>query len=61
MLPKIKFILDGDKVREITKKDIEILKEMNASLASKALRILAFAYKIIKDKEEENLIFTGLV
>ncbi|MDR0772678.1 MAG: hypothetical protein LBF15_07000 [Candidatus Peribacteria bacterium] len=45
MLPKIKFILDGDKVRKITKKDIEILKEMNASLASKALRILAFAYK----------------
>ncbi|MDR1988038.1 MAG: hypothetical protein LBQ24_04790 [Candidatus Peribacteria bacterium] len=33
MLPKIKFILDGQNIRKITKKDIEILKATNTQMA----------------------------
>jgi hypothetical protein len=29
MLPKIKFVLDGQEIRKVTKKDIELLKNIN--------------------------------
>lgn len=65
LLSKCKFILDSDRVREITDSDKQKIKSVNEELASNALRVLAFAYKevdkIDKNNAEENLIFVGLI
>lgn len=52
--------IDG-KVRKITEEDITNIQNASAEMATKALRVLALAYRYIDELEEENLIFVGLV
>lgn len=70
ILPRVKFILDGGVVREITDKDIEKITATNKAFGSQALRVLGYAFKplgsateveTIDHKEvEKNLVFVGL-
>ncbi len=66
VLSKCSKILDGKKVRQITKEDIDKIKKSICKMASKALRVIGFAYKDIdKFKEcesaiENDLVFVGL-
>jgi len=60
------FILEDGKVRRLTKGDKEIIASRNRDLAEDALRVLAFAYKVLDEEEEKkenienDLIFLGL-
>lgn len=59
------YLLDGV-VKEIDNKFIKTVELANQGMARNALRVLGFAYKELKKenditKEENNLIFTGLV
>ncbi|MBX4196798.1 cation-translocating P-type ATPase [Candidatus Pacearchaeota archaeon] len=56
-----KIIING-KVRILSQKQREEIMALNDSLATKALRVLAFAYKDYKlrEKNEAKLIFAGL-
>lgn len=54
-------ILDHGKERKITSADIEKIYEVNKLFSSKALRVLALAYKTTGVILEEDLIFVGLV
>ncbi|MFT4308553.1 MAG: cation-translocating P-type ATPase [Candidatus Woesearchaeota archaeon] len=54
----------GNKVRKITKKDVDRIHEVLESYAGDALRTLAFAYKPadpVRKDDEENLVFLGIV
>ncbi|MCL2621844.1 MAG: cation-translocating P-type ATPase [Firmicutes bacterium] len=60
-------ILDNNKVRDITASDIEIINNKVSEFALSALRVLAYAYKPIKElpqklslADESNLIFVGI-
>ena len=60
------FILEKGKVRRLTNEDKEIIATRNRDLAEDALRVLAFAYKVLNEEEEKkenienDLIFLGL-
>jgi Ca2+-transporting ATPase len=59
------YLYQGE-VKEITDKFIKTVELANQGMARKALRVLGFAYKEVKDynklsEEESGLIFTGLV
>ena len=55
-------ILINDEVRNITEDDVKEIYEANKKFSSKALRVLALAYKYSNENiSEENLIFVGLV
>ena len=63
ILTKCDKILENGKIRKITKEDIQKVKTANSSLCSNALRVLGFAYRDSKDKndiKEEKLIFVGM-
>lgn len=61
LIEKCSYILDGDKVRELTAEDKRVIAEKNSYFASDALRVLAYAYKVDDGTEyESNLIFIGL-
>jgi len=66
ILERCSFILEDGKVRRLTKGDKEIIASRNRDLAKDALRVLAFARKVLKEEEEKkenienNLIFLGL-
>lgn len=72
LLSRCTHIQDGDKVRKITFKDIDDIKNLNKDMCSKALRVLAFATKNIDVKyndetgidnkaiNENDLVFLGL-
>ena len=53
-------ILDGDKVRKITKEDIDELYRVNDDMSHRALRVLALGYHLDNQINEENIIFVGL-
>lgn len=56
-------IYDNGKVRKITNEDLENIKNANASLCSNALRVLGFAIRDCKSKDdmkEEGLTFVGM-
>ena len=61
ILNNAKFILENGKVRELTKKDIDHIYEVNTEFSSKALRVLALAYTNKDSIDESDLIFVGLV
>ena len=64
ILKNVKFIEINNKVRPITKADIENINRASNELASNAYRVLAFAYHYHKgDKriKEEDLIYVGMV
>ncbi|MBO4366383.1 MAG: cation-translocating P-type ATPase [Clostridia bacterium] len=56
-------ILDHGQVRAFTQQDREKVEEANAEFSSRALRVLALAYREIEKPEtkEEDLTFVGLV
>lgn len=67
LLEKCTHILENGKKRKITKKDIDKINETNTNFASRALRVLAYAYKEVTgdvykiDKNiESELTFIGL-
>ncbi len=60
VLNKCAKILENGKVRKITKKDINNIIKTNKEFASKALRVLGFAYKESKKLDEKGLVFVGL-
>ncbi|MBA7665494.1 Calcium-transporting ATPase 1 [subsurface metagenome] len=67
ILERCSFILEDGKVRRLTKGDKEIIASRNRDLAKDALRVLAFAHKVLseeeekkKEKIEDDLIFLGL-
>ena len=59
-------IYDDGKIRKLTPKDKKLVHDANEQFATKALRILAFAYNPLKSNEkasantEKDLIFVGL-
>lgn len=66
LISKCSHILIGGKKVKITEQDISNIAEANSKMASKALRVLAFAYKEHdefdkNEKFEENMVFLGLV
>ncbi len=65
LVSKCSYINDGGKVRKITAKDIDAIKEANHNMAMKALRVLAVATKVdgIDDLQsiENEMCFVGLV
>lgn len=61
LIKKVNYILINGVVKEITKKDLQEINNANEQMSSKALRVLAFAYKESNDLNEDNLIFVGLV
>lgn len=54
-------INDGEKIRKLTKKDLEKIAEVSHEMAKDALRVLTLAYKDDGVLEEKDLIFAGLV
>jgi len=60
LLEKCSRILTADGVRAITESDREEIKRANSQMASRALRVLAAAYKEGDDLSEEGMIFVGL-
>ncbi|TKJ42712.1 haloacid dehalogenase [Candidatus Aerophobetes bacterium Ae_b3b] len=67
ILERCSLILEDGKVRRLTKGDKEIIASRNRDLAKDALRVLAFAHKVLseeeekkKEKIEDDLIFLGL-
>lgn len=57
-------IYDKGKVRKITQKDIDYFNLLEEKYSKKALRVLGFAYRSVKNKEdviEKDFIFLGLV
>lgn len=61
ILKRTKYIHEFGKVREITEEDIKKIYEINTYYSSKALRVLALAYKKADIIIEEDLIYLGVV
>jgi len=64
-----KYIYENGKAAELTKKDIDKLNAINIKYSQKAMRVLAFGYRELKDDKhdydmddvEKNVIFLGLM
>jgi Ca2+-transporting ATPase len=61
ILKHTSYILSSGQVREITPQDLDSIKDASFQMSSKALRILALAYKESDELTEDKLIFVGLV
>ncbi|HKL93878.1 MAG TPA: calcium-translocating P-type ATPase, PMCA-type [Clostridia bacterium] len=64
LIQKCTQIMDGDKVRAITAKDVQNITNANKEMALKALRVLAVAIKkenLSTKTLESDMIFVGLV
>ncbi|MBR3049221.1 MAG: cation-translocating P-type ATPase [Bacilli bacterium] len=61
ILSKSKYILIGGKKEKLDKKKKDELFKIEKKLSTKALRVLAFAYKDTADLEEKDLVFIGMV
>ena len=59
LLEKCKYVLNGINTRPLTEKDKKKILDMNDQMASKALRVLAFAYS--DSNSEKDLVFLGLM
>ena len=59
VLEKCKYIFNGINTRPLTEKDKKKISDMNDQMASKALRVLAFAYS--DSNSEKDLVFLGLI
>jgi len=60
LLKKCNKILVNGKTRKLTKKDINAIVKQNKEFASKALRVLGFAYKDTTKIQETSMTFLGL-
>ena len=69
ILKRSSFILKNERVQDISKDDIREIEQQTVSMAGKALRNLAFAFKYVEElpevkniiSEEHNLVFCGMV
>ena len=61
VLPRCTKIDISGEVRKITEKDIQHIQEASDAMARDALRVLALAYKLNGEMNEEDMIFVGLV
>ncbi|MBQ2640175.1 MAG: cation-translocating P-type ATPase [Bacilli bacterium] len=61
IISKSKYILINGKKEKLDKKKKEELFKVEKKLSSKALRVLAFAYKDTADLDEKDLIFIGMI
>jgi len=67
ILERCSFVLENGKVRRLSNGDKEVIASRNRDLAKDALRVLAFAHKVLNEEEEKkkenienDLIFLGL-
>jgi len=64
-----KYIYQRGKATKLTKKNVEMLNKLNVEYSKKAMRVLAFGYRELKDDKhdyemddaERNIIFLGLM
>lgn len=69
LLARVTQILDNGRIREITAADKQKISETNHELATQALRVLAFAYRMVdkvpdeltSEAQEHGMIFAGLI
>ncbi|KRK90109.1 calcium-translocating P-type ATPase, PMCA-type [Lentilactobacillus sunkii] len=69
LMQRVTKIQDGDQVRDITDTDRQLIASTNHDLATKALRVLAFAYRSVdevptdltSEAQEHHMIFVGLI
>lgn len=69
LLERVTKIQDGDNVRDITDDDKRLISATNHDLATQALRVLAFAYRLVDTipteltsaAQEHDMIFVGLI
>lgn len=67
LLPRITAIQIKDEIRPIRTDDVERIERQNKRFSQEGLRVLGFAYRIVKDasavtlEDESGLIFTGLI
>ena len=59
ILSKTKYIQINDEIRVINLEDKKKISEVNKDMASRALRVIAFAYS--RDDRKTDLVFTGVV
>lgn len=66
LIPRLKFVLDGNGVRPVTEEDFENIRRANLGYSENGMRVLAFAKKILKNdaavtlSDECDYIFIGL-
>ncbi len=66
LIPRLKFILDGDNIRPTTEKDFENIRRVNLAYSENGMRVLAFAKKVLKNnaavtlEDECDYIYIGL-
>lgn len=66
LIPRLKFVLDGNGVRPVTEGDFENIRRANLGYSENGMRVLAFAKKILKNdaaatlSDECDYIFIGL-
>ena len=66
LMPRMKYVLDTDGVRDITENDLEEIRNANLSYSENSMRVLAFAKKILTGdkpvtiKDEFDYIYIGL-
>lgn len=66
LMPRMKYVLSENGIREIVEKDFEEIKAANLGYSEKGMRVLAFAKKILKSDnavtfdDEYDYIFIGL-
>ncbi len=67
VIPKCTHIIKNGEVKRLTPNDKKRLEKLNQDMAKRALRVIAFAYKEVKNQKtykekevESKLIFTGL-
>lgn len=67
LLPRLKSIIHGSEIREITPEDIKEIENINTMFAETGLRVLTYAYKVLECEkdichdDENGYIFVGLV
>ena len=61
LLKKCSRIYREGKIKKLSNRERQKIKQMNEKMASQGLRVLAFAYKPLRKKvHEKNLVFVGL-
>ena len=67
LINKVNYVADSHGIRKLNDEERKEIISVNKQLSEQGLRILAFAYKELQDKEEitkedeNNYIFTGLI
>ncbi|MBT6068168.1 cation-transporting P-type ATPase [Candidatus Peregrinibacteria bacterium] len=67
IIPKCTHIIKNGEIKKLTPNDKKRLEKLNKDMATRALRVIAFAYKEVKEQKiykesevESKLVFTGL-